>query len=115
MGDEHDNEDKNFNPMNLKRYLNKEECERAGLLELHTLATSEFKQQNMDAWRPIPTLSYSVGIFLAIATICVAFGIPLLGNIMLHTSASSFVSNCGSGATLRRCLHNHWTELHNHY
>ena len=71
-------EDPSFNPMKLEPFRNREYCEQKGLLELHQLAMSDFKQQNMPAWRPIPTLFYSMTIFFIIAVVCFAFGVPLL-------------------------------------
>ncbi len=80
MGDENDiKEDPNFNPMRLEKFQDRKYCEDLKAPELYDLAMSKFKQQNMDAWRPIPTLFYSVGIFVAIILICLTFGIALLG------------------------------------
>jgi len=71
-------EDPSFNPMHIEDFQDEKKCQERGAPHLYELAKSEFKQQNMTAWRPIPTLCYSVGIFVAISIVCFAFGIPLL-------------------------------------
>ncbi|MDR3549500.1 MAG: hypothetical protein P4M11_14745 [Candidatus Pacebacteria bacterium] len=81
MGDELEKEDPNFNPMNIETFRDKKKLEERGLLELYNLAMSDFKQQNMPALRPIPTLFYSVSVFLIIIVVCLAFGIPLLSKL----------------------------------
>ena len=75
---EDDIEDPNFNPMHIEDFFDEEQCKEKGEPELYNLAKSNFKQQNMSSWRPVPTLCYSVGIFLVITVISLAFGIPLL-------------------------------------
>jgi len=72
-------EDANFNPMHIKDFLDREKCEQRGAPQLYELAKSNFKQQNMSAWRPVPTLCYSVGVFIVIILVSLGFGIPLIG------------------------------------
>ena len=81
MAEDNEKEDPNFNPMDISKYKDRKYCEENNILPLHALAMSNFKQQNMPAWRPIPSLLYSVSIFLVVAAIGIAFGVPLLSNI----------------------------------
>ena len=80
MAEDYDiKEDPQFNPMHIEEFHNRKKCEEKGLLQLYELATSNFKQQSMPAWRPIPTLLYSISIFVAITILSLSLGIALLG------------------------------------
>ena len=78
MADDYEKDDESFNPMKISKFQNKEECAKNNVPQLYDLAMSNFKQQNMTAWRPIPTLLYTISIFLIIIAIGIAFGVPLL-------------------------------------
>jgi len=67
--------------MHLEDYLDEEKCKEKGVPKLYALAKSNFRQQNMDALRPIPTLCYSISVFIIIAVLAFVFGIPILGNL----------------------------------
>lgn len=74
--------DSKFNPMRIEEFLDVENCERLGNLRLYELAKSKFKQQNMVAWRPVPTWCYSVSIFVIISLLCFILGAILLSNVL---------------------------------
>eukprot|EP00826_Nyctotherus_ovalis_P066179 TRINITY_DN9761_c0_g1_i7.p1 TRINITY_DN9761_c0_g1~~TRINITY_DN9761_c0_g1_i7.p1 ORF type:complete len:349 (+),score=32.87 TRINITY_DN9761_c0_g1_i7:184-1230(+) len=72
-----------FNPMHIEDFLDEEKCRQRGAPHLYALAKSNFRQQNMAALRPVPTLCYSISVFVLIAAAAFAFGIPILGTSML--------------------------------
>ena len=78
MTEESDKEDKNFNPMHIEYFYNEVTCRRLGAPQLYELAKSNFKQQNLPAWRPVPTLCYSIGMFVFIALLSFILGISLV-------------------------------------
>jgi hypothetical protein len=71
----------NFNPMNMDEFLDEETCRERNILHVHKKAKSNFKQQNLDAWRPVPTPIHAVIFFVVVALIGLVFGIPLLGKV----------------------------------
>jgi hypothetical protein len=76
-----DKEDPNFNPMRIEDFKDLDYCKRKGAERLYTLANSNFRQQNMAAIRPIPTVCYSVSIFIIIIILCLSFGITTISNL----------------------------------
>jgi len=81
MDENPDRDDPNFNPMQIDEFRDLDYCKRKGAEQLYTLANSNFKQQNMAAVRPIPTLCYSVSVFVIIIVLCFSFGITTVGNL----------------------------------
>lgn len=82
MEDDYGNVEGSFNPMNLKKFI--KEMEEAKKPELAELAQSNFKQQNMPAWRPIPTLYYSVCMFCVIIIVCLPLGIAIISLFIFY-------------------------------
>jgi hypothetical protein len=82
MEEEYGNTEGSFNTMNLKKFI--ADMERANKPELAELAKSEFKQQNMPAWRPIPTLGYSICMFLVVIIVCLPLGIGIISKLICN-------------------------------